>query len=369
MQQRIPLVDLSRQYLRIKEEIDEAIRKVINKTSFIMGEEVEAFEEEFARFCHAKHSIGVASGTAALHLSLLACGVGPGDEVITTPHTFIATAEAISHCGATPVFVDIDPITFNIDPKRIEEVISQKTKAIIPVHLYGQPADMDAINDVAQKYNLWVIEDAAQAHDAEYHDQRIGTMGDMACFSFYPGKNLGAYGDGGAIVTNNSTIAERVKSLRNHGRMPGSKYEHTIIGYGERLDSLQAAILNAKLKHLREWTDARRAHAVYYNELLSGLDIVTPQETLNTRHVYHLYVIRLNNRDAVWKKMQEQGIGVGIHYPIPLHLQPAFKELLYSTSDFALAEEAAKQVLSLPLYPELIDSDIHKVVDTLREVL
>ncbi len=362
----IPLVDLKAQYRSIKSEIDSAIHRVIDKSAFILGEEVEAFEEEFAEFCGANDCVGVASGTAALQLALLAYGIGPGDEVITTPFTFIATAEAISHCGATPVFVDIDPRSYNIDPTRVEAAITPRTKAIVPVHLYGQPADMDPLREIAGRHGLKVIEDAAQAHGAEYKGQRAGSLGDAACFSFYPGKNLGGYGDGGAVITNDPAIVHRVRSLRNHGR--DSKYDHKEIGYGERLDALQAAILRVKLRHLEAWTEARQSHARRYGELLSECNVVTPYELRDVRHVYHLYVIYTARRDELWAALRERGISAGIHYPIPLHRQPAYANQCDSDSGLTVAEKAAQSVLSLPLYPELSAQQVAEVASAVAQL-
>lgn len=361
---KIPLVDLKAQYLTIKDEVDAAINHVVNTCNFIMGEEVSLFEEEFAVFCGAQHAIGVASGTAALQLALHACDIGAGDEVITTPFTFIATTEAISLRGARPVFVDINPDTYNLNPARIEAALTPKTKAIIPVHLYGQPADMQPILNIARRHNLVVIEDAAQAHGAKYQGQQVGTLADVACFSFFPGKNLGAYGDAGAIVTNNKEIAAKVRLLRNHGRH--EKYEHLIEGYGERLDTLQAAILRVKLKYLSSWTEARQAAAQHYNTLLSACpDLVTPYCQPDAQHVYHLYVLRVQQRIQLQNRLKAQGIATGIHYPIPLHLQPAYHYLGYKASDFPKAERAAQEVLSLPMYPELSESQVNRVVEAL----
>ncbi len=360
----IPLVDLKAQYASIKPEIDAAIQRVIDNTSFILGKEVSGFEKDFAAFSHAQFCVGIDSGTAALHLALLLCDVKPGDEVITTTHTFIATAEVISVIGAKPVFVDIDPRTYNIDPHQIERAITPRTKAIIPVHLYGQPAEMDPILDIARQHNLRVIEDAAQAHGAEYRGRRAGTMGDIACFSFYPGKNLGAYGDAGAIVTNHADLAERARVLRDHGRR--SKYEHQIVGYGYRLDALQAAILGAKLPHLEAWNARRRALADYYTELLTNLDVVTPFVPPHITPIYHIYCIRHKNRDGLLKHLKAQGIEAGIHYPIPLHLQPVYQNLGYKVGDFPQAEKAASEILSLPIYPELTDAQVNQVVDVVK---
>ena len=312
----IPLVDLKAQYEAIKPDIDAAIARVIGHTSFIMGEEVHAFEREFAAFCRVKHCIGMASGTAAIHLALFAAGIGvtsgrDHDEVITTTFTFTASAEAICHAGARPVFVDIDPHTYNLDPRRVEAAITPRTRAIMPVHLYGQPAEMDAILDIAQRHKLYVLEDAAQAHGAEYRGTRIGNLGHSAIFSFYPGKNLGAYGDAGAIVTNDDAFAARVRMLSDHGRT--DKYTHTEIGFGYRLDSMQAAILRAKLPWLEGWNETRRAHAARYRELLGGLDLTLPYEPPHVRAVYHLFGVRVAERDQVAERLKAQGISTGVH--------------------------------------------------------
>lgn len=363
--QHIPLVDLKAQYQQIKDKVNDAIERVLENTSFIMGKEVAEFEKMFAEYCGAVHCVGVSSGTAALQLALIACGVGYGDEVITSPHTFIATAEAISFCGAVPVFVDIDPRTYNIDPTLIERAITDRTKAIIPVHLYGQPADMDPIISIANQYGLAVIEDAAQAHGAIYKGQPIGTIGDVGCFSFYPGKNLGAYGDGGAIVTNDSKIAQKIAALRNHGRLPGNKYLHDMVGYGERLDSLQAAILKVKLEYLTIWIEQRREKAAYYSRMLADCIVETPYCPGSIEHAYHLYVLRVPNRDRILQELREQGIGAGIHYPIPVHLQPAYQYLNQKCGAYPISEQAADQILSLPIFPELTQAQQDRVIDTL----
>lgn len=364
---KIPLVDLHAQYETIKPEIDAAIQRTIDNTAFILGPEAKKFEEHFAEFCNVKHAIGLDSGTAALHLALLALGIGAGDQVITTTHTFIATSEAIVLTGARPVLVDIDPRTYNLDASKIEAAITPRTRAIIPVHLYGQPAEMDALLNVAKKHSIPVIEDAAQAHGADYRGQRIGSLGTMACFSFYPGKNLGAYGDAGALVTNDDALAQKIRMLRDHGRT--TKYEHEITGYGYRLDGIQGAVLDVKLKHLPEWTDTRRAHADYYTELLTQMDdsIVTPYEPAHVKAVYHLYVIRTRQRDALLQYLKEHEIEAGIHYPVPLHLQPVYKNLGYRRGEFPETEKAAQEVLSLPLYPELTHAQMERVVETMRE--
>ncbi|MGQ9813577.1 MAG: DegT/DnrJ/EryC1/StrS family aminotransferase [Candidatus Roseilinea sp.] len=371
---RIPLVDLKAQYQSIQADIDSAIRRVIETTAFINGPDVQSFEREFAEFCGAKHAIGVASGTAALQLAMLACGVGPGDEVITVSHTFCATAEAIAQLGARPVFVDIDPHTYTIDPSAAERAITSRTKAILPVHLYGLPADMDAIQSIARKHGLVVIEDAAQAHGASYKGRSVGAMGDAACFSFYPGKNLGAYGDAGAVTTNNEAIARAVSALRDHGRAIGpdgkrSKYEHDRVGYGERLDTLQAAILRAKLPHLRAWTERRRVIAHRYRELLQGSAVGLPVEPPDTRHVYHLFVVRVSDRRAVQDRLAAKGIDTGIHYPIPLHMQKSFAYLGYREGDLPCTEAAAREILSLPIYPELTAQQQDYVAQAILEAV
>jgi dTDP-4-amino-4,6-dideoxygalactose transaminase len=356
---KVPLVDLKAQYASIKPEVDAAIQRVVDNTSFILGEEVKAFETAFAAYVGAQGAVGVASGTSALQLALQASGVGRGDEVITTAHTFIATAEPISHLGATPVFVDIDPATFNIDPARVEDAITPRTRAILPVHLYGRPAPMAELMDIAARHHLVVIEDAAQAHGARYRGQACGTIGSMSCFSFYPGKNLGAYGDGGAVTSNDPDLLAHVRKLRDHGRT--SKYEHDEIGYGERLDALQAAILNAKLTHLGDWTEARRAHARTYRDRLGGSDLVLPTEDPLDEHVFHLYVVRSQRRDALLAHLNEAGVGAGIHYPVPLHRQPAYRDL--APVNLPHTEQAAAEVLSLPLFPELTEEQQAYVVD------
>lgn len=361
----IPLVDLKAQYQSIKPEMDAAMQRIVNNTSFILGKEVAEFEKNFAAFCHAQHCVGTDSGTASLHLALLICGVQPGDEVITTTHTFIATAEVISVIGAKPVLVDIDPRTYNIDPDLIERAITPRTRALIPVHLYGQPAEMDPILDIARRHHLAVIEDAAQAHGAEYRGRRAGSMADIACFSFYPGKNLGAYGDGGAITTDNAEFAERARMLRDHGRR--DKYAHQIIGYGYRLDALQAAVLGVKLPHLDAWNARRRAIADRYTELLTNTDYVTPYVPPHITPIYHIYCIRARDRDGLLKHLKERGIDAGIHYPIPLHLQPVYKDLGYRLGDFPHAEKAASEILSLPMYAELTDAQVDQIVDAIKE--
>jgi dTDP-4-amino-4,6-dideoxygalactose transaminase len=359
----IPLIDLKAQYIAIKDEIDAAMRRVVESAQFILGPEVEHFEQEFARFCGTAHAVGTSSGTSALHLALLTCGIQPGHEVITASHTFIAVGEAISHAGADAVFVDIDPETYTIDPAKIEEAITPRTRAIIAVHLYGQCADMEPILELARRHGLAVIEDAAQAHGAGYKDRRAGSIGDVGCFSFYPGKNVGAYGDGGMIVTNDSEKANVAKLLRNHGRR--TKYEHLVEGYNYRLDELQAAILRVKLKHLPQWNEQRRSIARRYNELLADLPVQLPLERF--KHVYHLYVIRSAHRHKLAQFLHEQDISTGIHYPIPLHLQPAYRNHPQAgKGKFPITEQCAGELLSLPMYPELTEEQIVGICEAIK---
>jgi dTDP-4-amino-4,6-dideoxygalactose transaminase len=347
----IPFVDLKAQYAEIRTEVNEAIARVLESCEFTLGSEVAAFEREFAAYCQAEHGIGVNTGTSALHLALLAAGIGSGDEVITTPFTFVATVSAICYTGATPVFVDIDPRSFKIDTRAIVAVITSKTKAIIPVHLYGQPADMDPIMATAREHGLIVIEDACQAHGAEYKGRRAGALGDMACFSFYPGKNLGAYGEGGMVVTDNAEWARTIRMLRDWGAE--RKYHHVLKGYNYRLEGIQGAVLRVKLRHLDRWTRARRSAADCYRHSLRASDVLIPQEMPYARHVYHVYAIRSPRRQAWQELLLARGIHTGIHYPVPVHLQPAFADLGYRAGQFPHSEQAANQVLSLPMYPEL----------------
>lgn len=362
---QIPLVDLKAQYLSIKKEIDEAIQRVLNKCNFIMGDEVKEFEEELASFCSAKYAVGVSSGTDALLLALKAINIQPGDEVITVPNTFIATTEAITMAGGKIKFVDIDEKTFNIDTNKIESAITNKTRAILPVHLYGQPANMDPIIDLAKKYNSKVIEDAAQAHGAEYNNKRVGALADIGIFSFYPGKNLGAYGDAGAVVTNDPDISNKIAMLRNHGRT--KKYEHEYEGYNCRLDTLQAAILRVKLKYINSWNEARRNHASSYRKLLQNTDIILPTEQKDNKHIYHIFAVRTADRDNLLNKLKNEGIGAGIHYPIPLHLQPAYRYLGYKAGDFPITEKCAREIISLPMYPELDAVKIKKIAEAISK--
>jgi len=361
---QVPLVDLAAQYRSIQTEIDQAIQRILTNTSFILGDEVSSFESAFASYVQAGNAVGVSSGTAAIGLSLRAIGLQPGDEVITTAHTFIATAEAITNAGGRPVFADIDPSTFNIDPNHVEALVTDRTRAILPVHLYGQPADLTALLEVAQRRDLYVIEDAAQAVGAEIDGRRCGSIGHLACFSFYPGKNLGAYGDAGAVTGDDPALLARIRRMRDHGRT--SKYEHVEVGYAERIDALQAAVLAAKLPHLEAWTEARRRHARRYSELLDGASVVLPVERAGVRHVYHLYVVRGPHRDALMEHLQANGIAAGIHYPIPLHRQPAYAPLGYASTSLPETERAAREVLSLPMYPELTETQLQHIADSVR---
>lgn len=364
----IPFVDLKRQYLAIKNEIDTAMSGVIENSSFIMGEEVGEFEKEFAASHKAEFAVGVSSGTSALFLALLGLDIGRGDEVITVANTFIATAEAVSQVGAVPVFVDIEEDNYNIDPRKIKDKITKKTKAIIPVHLYGHPADMDKINAVAKEYKLKVVEDAAQAHLSEYKNKFVGTLSDASCFSFFPGKNLGAYGDGGMVLTKTKELAEKISILRNHGRL--EKYEHLTVGYNERLDTLQAAVLRVKLKYLAGWTKKRRQNAALYTRFFENVvGVVAPKESGFAKSSWHLYVIRTDKRDKVKKFLEENKIQCGIHYPLPLHLQPAYKHLGYKKGDFPVTEDYSRKILSLPMFPELTEDEIRLVAETVKKAV
>lgn len=366
MGMNVPFLDLKGQYQKIKNEVDPAIQSVIDSCAFINGPATKNFERSFAQYCGVKYAIGVANGTDALHLALRAIGIGKGDEVITAPNTFIATTEAITLAGAQPVFVDVHPETYNIDVSKIEEKITPKTKAIIPVHLFGQPADLAPILSLAKQYNLKVIEDACQAHGALYHGKRVGSFGDVACFSFYPGKNLGAYGDGGAIVTNEEMSARDVARLADHGSLV--KYQHDVEGVNSRLDSIQAAILDVKLKYLDEWNEQRRQNAYLYNHFLKDVDgVITPVELENTKPVYHLYVIQVDHRDDLLIKLKEQGIGTGIHYPKALHQQPAYDYLGLKAGSFPVAEQCTSRYLSLPMFPELTEPMIRTVCDAIKK--
>ena len=362
----IPFVDLKAQYASIKHEVDAAIQGVLESCQFTLGGEVAAFEQEFAAYCQSKHGIGVNTGTSALHLALLAANVGPGDEVITVPFTFVATVAAIHYTGAKPVFVDVDPQTFNMDPGALESAITARTKAIIPVHLYGQPADMDPILQVAKKRGLIVIEDACQAHGAEYKGRRAGSLGDMGCFSFYPGKNLGAYGEGGMVVTGNAEYARTIRMLRDWGAE--KKYQHVLKGYNYRLEGIQGAVLRVKLRHLEAWTEARRAAAARYDRLFAESGVQTPVAMPQARHVYHIYAIRTPERQKWQDALQARGIQTGIHYPIPVHLLPAYADLGYRAGQFPHSEAAAAQELSLPMFPELTTEQVEHIARAVREL-
>lgn len=361
---KINFVDLKRQYQGIKTEIDFAIKNVINSSQFILGEECEKFEKEFAKFVGVKYAIGVSNGSSALELSLRALGIEPGDEVITPANSFIASASCISFIGAKPVLVDVLEDTFNIDVKKVEELITKKTKAILPVHLYGQVADMEAILKLAKKYKSYVIEDACQAHGASFKGKMAGSFGTAAAFSFYPGKNLGSYGDGGMVVTNNKDLAEEIKLLRNYGQK--EKYKHLTLGWNSRLDNLQAAILRVKLIKLKNWNKKRLENAKAYNKLLSGTPVITPKIFPNYNHIFHLYVIRVSQREKLMKFLAEKGISTQMHYPIPIHLQPAYKNLGYKKGDFPVTEKLAEEILSLPMFPELKLKEIKYICQTIK---
>lgn len=361
----IPISDLSKQYTDIKNEIDAAILGTLKSGWFILGPRVAAFEKEFAAYCGAKFAVGVGSGTEALHLSLVAAGVKEGDEVITVANTAVPTVCAITFANAKPVFVDIDPVSFNMDPSLLKKKISKKTKAIIPVHLFGQPAHMDPILKIAKEHGLCVIEDACQAHGTEYKGKKAGTLGDMGCFSFYPSKNLGCYGDGGMVITDNAKLAEKVWLLRNYGQK--QRYHHVTKGFNSRLDEMQAAVLSVKLKHLDKWNRRRRKIASLYNSLLEGSKVSIPVEMEYSKHNYHLYVIRCEKRDGLQAHLKKKGIQANIHYPIPIHLQKAYKELKIRKGSLPITEKYALQILSLPLFPELKDEEIKYVADTVLE--
>jgi dTDP-4-amino-4,6-dideoxygalactose transaminase len=360
----IPFLDLRAQYKGIEGEVMDAAKRVLESGQFVMDREVAGFEEEFARFCRVEHAVAVNTGTSALHLALLALGVGPGDEVITVPFTFVATVAAIGYCGARPVFVDVEPRSLTMDPSQLEAAISDRTKVIMPVHLYGQMAAMDAIIQIARRRGIAVLEDACQAHGAEQGGARAGSLGEMSCFSFYPGKNLGAYGEGGAVTTRDPDLARKVRLLRDWGAE--QKYIHTVKGFNYRLPELQAAFLRVKLRRLEEWTEVRRSHARLYDRLL-GEGIQISAELPGNRHAYHIYAVRVFGRESVLRSLRASGIGTGIHYPVPIHLQPAWKDLGYEPGDFPICEQAADQVLSLPMYPELTESAIVEVADQLME--
>ena len=361
----IPYLDLPAQLRNVRKDLDAAIARTIDQCSFCLGPDVTQFEKDFARFVGAEHCVGFNSGTSALHVAMLLLGVGPGDEVITTPFTFVATSWAISYVGAKPVYVDIDDATFNLDPKLIERAITRRTKAVMPVHLYGHPFDVDAILAVCRKHKLPLVEDAAQAHGAKYKGKIVGTFGEISCFSFYPGKNLGACGEGGALVTNNAAFAARARSLREHGSTV--RYYHDEIGYNYRMEGIQGATLGVKLKHLTKWTNERRRVAHRYHELLSDTPLQLPREADYAQSAWHLYVVRHPRRDDLKKYLEANGIGCALHYPMPLHLQKCYANLGHKPGDFPVAEKAARECLSLPIYPELTDEQIQRVADVIKD--
>lgn len=363
----IPFVDLRAQYRQIQSEVDPAVLAVMQRGDFVLGGAVSEFEREFAQYCNVEHCVGVDSGYSALELIVRAYDIGPGDEVITAANTFIATTLAISNAGATPVLVDCDPHTYNIDATKIEAAITPRTKAIMPVHLYGQTADMDAIVDIARKHGLFVFEDAAQASGARYKGRRAGSLGDAAAFSFYPGKNLGAYGDGGAVTTDDAAIAEKIRLLRNIGQKV--KYHHEVKGFNNRLDTIQAAVLKVKLPHLDGWNANRRRAAAKYAELLADLPFVTPATADYAEHIFHLYVVRMSGRESLMDHLKEKGIATGLHYPIPIHLQPAYAELGYKRGDFPVTEAYADEIVSLPIFPELDDEKVAYVANAIHEFM
>jgi dTDP-4-amino-4,6-dideoxygalactose transaminase len=373
----VPFLDLKAQYLPIKDEIHAALDSVLDKTAFAGGPFVAQFEKEFATFCGTEQAVGVGNGTDALWMALLALGVGPGDEVITVPDTFIATCEAISYCGATPVFVDVDEKSYNMDPVKLEQYIEarnsqpatrSKLKGIIPVHLFGQMADMDPIMEIGKKYNLFVIEDASQAHGSLYKGKIAGSIGDAGCFSFYPGKNLGAYGEAGAVVTNNSGLADKMRVLRDHGS--SKKYYHQVVGWNARMDGFQGAILSVKLKYLPQWNEARRNNAAIYNKLFTGVEgIITPIEMAYAKHVYHVYALRVKNRDALITALGEKGIGTNVHYPVPVHLQNAYEFLGLKQGSYPVAEKCASEFVSLPMFAELTEEQIRYTAEAVKAFL
>jgi dTDP-4-amino-4,6-dideoxygalactose transaminase len=362
----VPFLNLHEQYRGIKNEIDAAVGRVLASACFVLGHEVETFERDFADYCGTRHAVAVNSGTSALHLALLSAGIGPGDEVITTPMTFVATTAAILYTQAIPVFVDIDPQSWNIDAAEIERVITPRTKAILPVHLHGLMADMDPILKIAKDHGLIVIEDAAQAHGAEYRGKRSGSLGQLGCFSFYPGKNLGACGEAGAVVTNDAELAHTMRMLRDWGQ--SAKYNHVLKGYNYRMDAIQAAVLGVKLRHLEAWTKARRMHAAHYDSLLAACGVETPARGEGDRHVYHVYAVRLSERDTARRMLEAAGVACGMHYPVPVHLQPAYRDLGYGIGHFPVAERFAAETLSLPIFPELRAEQIERVAALLRDV-
>ena len=364
MNQPIPYLDLPSQMRPVRKEIDAAIAKTLDHCSFCLGPDVAQFEKDFAAFCGAKHCVGFNSGTSALHVAMRLLDIGPGDEVITTPFTFVATSWAISYVGAKPVFVDTEDATFNLDPKFVERAITPRTKAVLPVHLYGHPCNLDPLLAICLKHNLPLVEDAAQAHGAKYKGRSVGTFGAVSCFSFYPGKNLGACGEGGALVTNNATFAAHARALRDHGS--SQRYYHDEVGFNYRMEGIQGAVLGVKLKHLAKWTSERQRVAHRYHELLAGTPLQLPREADYAESAWHLYVVRHPRREELKKHLEVNGIGCGLHYPLPVHLQKAYAQLGHKPGDFPVAEKAARECLSLPIYPELTDEQIQRVADVIN---
>jgi len=364
MNKPVPYLDLAAQIRPLRQEIDAAIAKTLDNCSFCLGPDVAQFEKDFARFCGAEHAVAFNSGTSALHVAMLLLNVGPGDEVISTPFTFVATSWAISYVGAKPVYVDIDDQTFNLDPKLVKRAITPRTKVILPVHLYGHPFDIDSMLQICREHKLPLVEDAAQAHGANYRGKVIGTFGVMSCFSFYPGKNLGAAGEGGALVTNDAALATRARALREHGSTV--RYYHEEVGYNYRMEGVQGAVLGVKLKHLAQWTTGRRRVAHRYHELLAGTPLQLPREADYAESAWHLYVVRHPRRDELKKHLEANGVGCGLHYPLPLHLQKCYASLGYKAGDFPVAEKAARECLSLPIYPELTEEQIQRVVEVVK---
>jgi dTDP-4-amino-4,6-dideoxygalactose transaminase len=368
MQIKVPFLDLQAHHAPMREEINSAIQDVIDKAAFAGGPFVAAFEADFAAYCNSKYAVGVSSGTDALWLALLALGVGPGDEVITVPNSFMATAEAITYCGAKPVFIDVDERSYNMDPAGLGKALTSRTKAIVPVHLFGQPADMDPILAFARKHGLFVVEDAAQAHGAQYKGRRVGTLGDLACFSFYPGKNLGALGEAGAVVTNCAELQEKIQVLRDHGQV--RKYHHTMIGWNCRMDGIQGAVLRVKLRHLERANQFRRSHAAHYTAALDGIKgVLIPAQSAQLKHVHHIYAIRVQNRDEVMQRLADDGIGCAVHYPVPIHLQEAYRHLGYKRGALPIAERCATEFVSLPMFPELTPAQVEFVVQGVKQAV
>jgi len=365
MSETIPYLDLRAQMKPLRAELDAVIARTLDNCSFCLGPDVVQFEKEFAKFCGAEHCVAFNSGTSALHIAMLLLGVGPGDEVITTPFTFVATSWAISYVGATPVYVDIDDATFNLNPKLIEKAITPKTKVVMPVHLYGQPFNVEAILEICRKHNLPLVEDSAQSHGAKFKGKVVGTFGEISCFSFYPGKNLGAAGEGGALVTNNVAFAKRARALREHGSTV--RYYHDEVGYNYRMEGIQGAVLGVKLPHLQKWTDARRRVAHRYHQLLKDTPLQLPLEASFAESAYHLYVVRHPRRDDLKAHLDANGVGCALHYPLPLHLQKCYASLGYKTGDFPFAEKAGRECLSLPIYPELTDAQIERVAAVVKD--